>query len=116
MSERSGERCPKVSGESCPFGVENVPDWWESYNVNATLIRPKWQTTIPSEVCDAAGLRVKDKVEWRFEDGEIRGRKLVTKGRAARFRTKAEFMSALRSSPLKFKRSWEEMRADTREP
>ncbi len=26
---------------------------------------------------EAAGLRVNDQVDWRFEDGEIRGRKLI---------------------------------------
>jgi bifunctional DNA-binding transcriptional regulator/antitoxin component of YhaV-PrlF toxin-antitoxin module len=42
-----------------------------------TAILEKRQTTIPQEVCEAAGLELGDKVEWRFEDGEIRGRKLV---------------------------------------
>jgi len=41
-----------------------------------TAILEKRQTTIPQEVCEAAGLEPGDKVEWRFEDGEIRGRKL----------------------------------------
>jgi len=45
--------------------------------VNATAIGEKRQTTIPQEVCEAAGLRPGDQVDWRFEDGEIRGRKVV---------------------------------------
>ena len=45
--------------------------------MSQTAIREKRQTTIPQEVCDAAGLEPGDKVVWRFEDGEIRGRKLV---------------------------------------
>jgi bifunctional DNA-binding transcriptional regulator/antitoxin component of YhaV-PrlF toxin-antitoxin module len=44
--------------------------------MNATAIREKRQTTIPEEVSEAAGLKPGDQVEWRFEDGEIRGRKL----------------------------------------
>ena len=42
-----------------------------------SAIREKRQTTIPQDVCEAAGLEPGDEVEWRFEDGEIRGRKLV---------------------------------------
>ena len=45
--------------------------------MNATIVRAKRQTTLPEEVCEAAGIRVRDRVAWRFEDGEIRGRKLV---------------------------------------
>ena len=32
---------------------------------------------MPEEVVRAAGIKVDDQVDWRFEDGEIRGRKLV---------------------------------------
>jgi len=45
--------------------------------MSATVMREKRQTTLPVEVVEAAGLKVNDQVEWRFEDGEIRGRKLV---------------------------------------
>jgi bifunctional DNA-binding transcriptional regulator/antitoxin component of YhaV-PrlF toxin-antitoxin module len=45
--------------------------------MSTTAMREKRQTTIPQEVCEAAGLAPGDQVEWRFEDGEIRGRKLV---------------------------------------
>jgi hypothetical protein len=45
--------------------------------VSATIVRKKNQTTLPADVVEAAGLRPKDQVDWRFEDGEIRGRKLV---------------------------------------
>jgi len=37
----------------------------------------KRQTTLPEDVCQAAGIRIHDQVDWRFEEGEIRGRKLV---------------------------------------
>lgn len=45
--------------------------------VSATIVRDKRQTTLPAEVVEAAGIHVNDRVDWRFEDGEIRGRKLV---------------------------------------
>jgi bifunctional DNA-binding transcriptional regulator/antitoxin component of YhaV-PrlF toxin-antitoxin module len=44
--------------------------------MSATVVRGRRQTTLPAEVCEAAGIRINDQVEWRFEDGEIRGRKL----------------------------------------
>ncbi len=45
--------------------------------MSATVVREKRQTTIPQDVSKAAGLKPGDQVDWRFEDGEIRGRKLV---------------------------------------
>ena len=45
--------------------------------MSATAVRSRRQTTLPEDVCTAAGIRIHDQVEWRFEDGEIRGRKLV---------------------------------------
>jgi bifunctional DNA-binding transcriptional regulator/antitoxin component of YhaV-PrlF toxin-antitoxin module len=45
--------------------------------MSATMVREKRQTTLPQDVCEAAGLKPNDQVDWRFEDGEIRGRKLV---------------------------------------
>ncbi len=45
--------------------------------MSATVVRAKRQTTLPEEVCHAAGIHIHDQVDWRFEDGEIRGRKLV---------------------------------------
>ena len=44
--------------------------------MSATAIREKRQTTLPADVSEAAGLEPGDQVDWRFEDGEIRGRKL----------------------------------------
>lgn len=84
--------------------------------MSATAIREKWQTTIPADVREPAGLQIDDQVEWSYQDGVIMVRKLEPKGRPARFKTKAEFQAALDASPLKFNRSWEEMRKDTREP
>ena len=45
--------------------------------MSATAVREKFQVTLPHDVRQAAGLKVNDQVDWRFEDGEIRGRKLV---------------------------------------
>jgi hypothetical protein len=47
--------------------------------MNATVSREKRQITLPADVVKAADLRVGDLVEWRFEEGEIRGRKLAPK-------------------------------------
>jgi hypothetical protein len=44
--------------------------------MSATIVRESRQTTLPADVCEAAGIRVNDQVDWRFEAGEIRGRKL----------------------------------------
>lgn len=44
--------------------------------MSATAIWDKRQTTLPQDVAEAAGLRPGDQVDWRFEGGEIRGRKL----------------------------------------
>ncbi len=45
--------------------------------MSATAIREKRQTTIPSEVCEALGWGVNDRVDWRVEDGQAVVRKLV---------------------------------------
>lgn len=39
-------------------------------------MREKGQTTLPADVSEAAGIRPGDQIDWRFEEGEIRGRKL----------------------------------------
>ncbi len=49
----------------------------ESRTVSATAVRKKRQTTLPAEVCEPAGIEVGDQIDWRFEEGEIRGRKLI---------------------------------------
>ena len=45
--------------------------------MNATVIDKKRRTTLPEAVCEAAGLKPYDQVEWRVETGEIHGRKLL---------------------------------------
>jgi bifunctional DNA-binding transcriptional regulator/antitoxin component of YhaV-PrlF toxin-antitoxin module len=49
--------------------------------MSVTAIEENGQITLPAEVCKAAAIQLGDKVEWRFEDGEIRGRKLSAKRR-----------------------------------
>jgi len=79
--------------------------------VNDTLLREKNQVTLPTEIVEAAGLTpTKDRIDWRFEAGEIRGRKLIQRP------SKDQVVRAIKSSPLKFSRSWEKMRKETREP
>ena len=45
--------------------------------MSATFVREKRQTTLPSDVCEPAGIEPGDQIDWRFEAGEIRGRKMV---------------------------------------
>lgn len=54
--------------------------------MSTTVMREKRQTTLPQEVADAAGLRPGDPVQWTFEGGEIRGRKLVPAARGSRLK------------------------------
>jgi hypothetical protein len=49
--------------------------------MSMTIVRAKRQMTLPEDVCEAAGIRVWDRVDWRFQDGEIRGRKLTATAR-----------------------------------
>jgi len=39
--------------------------------MSATVVREKRQVTLPQAVVQAAGIKVKDQVDWRFEDGEM---------------------------------------------
>jgi hypothetical protein len=99
-----------LTGRGTSFGVEKTGTEWEFLTMTDTLLREKNQVTLSSEVVEAAGLvPSKDRIVWRFEGGEIRGRKIV------RRMSKTEVVRAIDSSPLKFSRSWEQMRKETRE-
>ncbi len=50
--------------------------------MSATVVREKRQVTLPWEIVQAAGIEVDDQVDWRFENGEIRGRKLAPEATA----------------------------------
>lgn len=52
--------------------------------MSATVLREKNQTTLPADVVEAAGLKPSDQVDWRFEEGEIRGRKLASRQEQSR--------------------------------
>ena len=44
-----------------------------------TLLRERNQITLPGDVVEAAGLVPKrDRIVWRYEGGEVRGRKLTS--------------------------------------
>jgi bifunctional DNA-binding transcriptional regulator/antitoxin component of YhaV-PrlF toxin-antitoxin module len=47
--------------------------------VSATVIDKKRRMTLPESICEAIDLKPNDQVEWRIEQGEIRGRKLVAR-------------------------------------
>jgi hypothetical protein len=52
--------------------------------MSTSAIDHRQQTLPPEDVSAAAGLKPGDKVDWRFEDGEIRGRKLQSASEARR--------------------------------
>jgi bifunctional DNA-binding transcriptional regulator/antitoxin component of YhaV-PrlF toxin-antitoxin module len=45
--------------------------------VSATIVREKRQTTVPQDVAEAASIRPGDQLDWTFENGEIRVRKMT---------------------------------------
>jgi AbrB family looped-hinge helix DNA binding protein len=47
--------------------------------MSATVIDKKRRMTLPESICEAVGLQPNDQVEWRVENGEICGRKLVAR-------------------------------------
>ncbi|HET7624691.1 MAG TPA: hypothetical protein VFM25_05445 [Verrucomicrobiae bacterium] len=49
-----------------------------------TLLREKNQITIPGDIVRAAGLSPSDRIAWRFEHGEIHGRKVAPEPVCAR--------------------------------
>ncbi len=59
------------------------------------MIGERFQTVLPADVCEAAGLSASDRVDWRFEGGEIRGRKLT-----------ARLETAQTVKPVRYKGLW----------
>ena len=49
--------------------------------MSATAVRERGQATLPADILEAAGLKAGDQVDWRFEQGEIRGRKVAAEPR-----------------------------------
>ena len=45
--------------------------------MSSTIIDKKHRMTLPQSICSAIGLKPYDQVEWRVEEGEIHGRRLV---------------------------------------
>ena len=50
----------------------------EFFRMSTTAVVDPNKATLPVEVSEAAGLKPGDRIEWRYVDGEIRGRKLET--------------------------------------
>jgi hypothetical protein len=48
----------------------------QCWAMSTTAFGRERKMTLPANVFGAAGLRPSDRLEWRFEDGEIRGCKL----------------------------------------
>jgi bifunctional DNA-binding transcriptional regulator/antitoxin component of YhaV-PrlF toxin-antitoxin module len=59
------------------MGLEDDAEGWENSAMSATMVGEKRQTTLPADVCEAAGLEPGDQVDWAFQDGVIRGKKLA---------------------------------------
>src|SRR5208282_5028620 len=57
--------------------LEEGPLLRDNPSMSATIIDKKHRMTLPETICAAVGLKANDQVEWRVNDGEIRGRKLV---------------------------------------
>ena len=74
-------------------------------------MRVKRQTTLPVDVVEAAGIRVNDQIDWRYEAGEIRGRKLEAKVRKM---TREECQRALKASRIRLTAAWDELKKETR--
>ena len=53
--------------------------------MRATIIDKKRRMTLPEDICQEVGLKPHDRVEWRVEQGEIRGRKLVAQSHKESF-------------------------------
>jgi len=49
----------------------------DNFCMKTTTIDRKHRMTLPESICAALGLKSNDRVEWRVEDGEIRGRRLA---------------------------------------
>jgi hypothetical protein len=65
--------------------------------MSTTAFGRERKMSFPADVFGAADLRPSDRLEWRFEDGEIRGCKLPTPKW-----TKAQGLRATEQSPLCF--------------
>jgi len=81
--------------------------------MSATVVRGKRQTTLPEDVCQAAGIKVRDQVDWRFEQGEIRGRKLVPVRERVRVVRPVEFKD-LQITPQNLNIKFDQLEEDLR--
>lgn len=71
------------------------------------------------KVDEAHRIRLRILKPGDYYEPEVRGENEITLRRVpppGRKLTKAEVLHAIKASPLKFKRSWDQIRQDTREP
>ena len=80
--------------------------------MNATMVRERRQITLPASVCQAAGVKLNDHVEWRFEGGEIRGVKRVAA--VPKRLTREQCLEALQRSRLQFTGGFDQLKEETR--
>lgn len=45
--------------------------------MSGNVIDKERRLTLPESICEAVGLQPDEQIEWRVEEGEIRGRKFV---------------------------------------
>ncbi len=74
------------------------------------MVRPKRQITLPADVTDAGSIRVNDLIDWRFEGGELRGRKL----QPAICMSYEACKRAIATTKIKLTSSWDELKKETR--
>jgi len=68
---------PRRATNGCEIsGLEGRRVLRDDVVMSATVIDKNHGLTLPESICSALGLQPNDQVEWRVEDGEIRGRKL----------------------------------------
>jgi hypothetical protein len=82
--------------------------------MRATIVREKRQTTLPQDICVAAGIRIHDRLEWRYKDGEIHARKM-RKGSATVRRVKPKKFKDLLILPQNLQVDLEQLTTDMRE-
>ncbi len=71
---------PRFAGETAALKLLALGRLWrDNPSMEATVLDKKRRMTLPQSVSQAIGLKPGDRVEWRIENGEIRGRKLVAK-------------------------------------
>jgi hypothetical protein len=77
-------QCGSLVFQSSFNGLEKLCFFCEISTMSKTVILKAGPIAVPEDVSHAAGLRPGDQVDWRFQDGEIRGRRICNNGRLPR--------------------------------